>query len=407
MMKYLLVLSLFTVHSTYGALAGGRLNAFSVGENAFAGVVNPANAVWLKDRFDVGTFWVHQKSSLTNRDNNPFFPLGKTDLSYRVRNLFTVDAAIHKQVNIDTFCASFSLAAYTLPSYTKVQSKVPFPLSGTTPIYVWNRTDAISGIFSFKLNPAHSLGFSIDYYRFSHCRNGFQHSDNSSKSVSPGNVTNNGNDHSDGVGFSIGWRWKITENLNFGTAWARKSYCGQYRKYQGYEPHHAKNFAPQTLGAGFTYRFTPKFGGRLEVLWTNLGNLPGANNNLLPDGSLNMNKRGSDQSPGPGLNDATYINIGTGYLFNPMLSVGAGLSHRIRLPRKSPYLISHSYMLQTIYDSLSVAANFNYKKHNVFAGLIYGFKNTVSGLMPPTLGGGRFTGEKRSISLSLSWGYMY
>jgi len=69
--------------TVYGMVAGGRPNAISGGHNAFAGVVNPANAVWIKDRFDIGVFLVHQRSTLNNLNNNPNFPLGKSDQTYK------------------------------------------------------------------------------------------------------------------------------------------------------------------------------------------------------------------------------------------------------------------------------------------------------------------------------------
>lgn len=411
MLKYLLLLNFFSIYSTtFGALAGGRPNAFSEGQNAFAGVVNPANAVWLADRFDVGAFWVHQNSNINNYDNNPIFPPKKTDFTYRSKDIFTADAAIHKQVKFKmgskTFYSSFSLASYSLPSYIKLRTKIPLPIAGTTPIVIRKRTDVISAVFSIKLNTSHSLGLSIDYLYFSLKRNGFQNSDNPLRSVSPGHVTNNGTDHSNGIGLGIGWRWNITDKLNFGAAWSRKSYCGKYRKYRGFEPHHAQNYAPQTIGAGLSYRFTSKFSGRIEMLWMNLDNLPSANNNVLPDGSLNLNKRGSRKSPGPGVRDATFINIGIGYKLNSMLSVGAGFSHRLK-QRKNSNILSHTYTLQTIYETLTLGANFNYRKHELFLGFTYGFRNRVSGFMPKELGGGRFVGEKQNTSLSISWGYLY
>lgn len=410
MLKYLLIITFCTLcGTTYGALAGGRLNAFSEGQNAFAGVVNPANAVWIADRFDLGGFWVRQNAYLKNKDNNPFFPQGKIDLTYHSKNEWSADAALHKHFNLK-LCTKFydcsvSLALYSLPSFAKIQTKTPLPLSGTTPIKIRSHTNVFSIVYSLKLNSAHSIGISLDYFRFSLRRDGFQHSDNPLRSVSPGHVTNNGTDHSNGVGFSLGWRWKITEALDFGAAWAKKSYCGQFRKYRGYEPHHAENYIPQSIGAGLSYRFTSRIAGRLEILWMNLGNLPAANNNVLPDGTLNLHKRGSRKSPGPGLQDATFINIGLGYKVNEILSVGAGLSHRIKLHRKNSNFISHTYKLYTTYDTLSLGANITYQKHNLFLGFSYGFRNRVSGLMPTEIGGGRFVGIKEITAVSVSWGY--
>lgn len=407
----LLFLNLFALFSTaHGALAGGRPNAFSEGANAFAGVVNPANAVWIKDRFDFGAFWLHQKSSLDNRDDNPLFLPGKTDLTYKTKNLFTADAAIHKhfklKIGSKTYDSSVSFATYTTPTFLKLRTKRPIPISGTTPLAIYNKIEAKSIIFSLKINPHHSIGLSVDYLYFSHRRNGFQNSDNPLRSVSPGHVTNNGIDHSNGIGLTIGWRWNITKPLVFGAAWTKKSYCGQYRKYRGYEPHHAENYFPQTFGAGFRYLFTSKLAGRLEVLWMNLGNLPGSNNNILPNGRLNLHKRGSDKSPGPGLRDATFINVGIGYQLNSTLSLGMSFSHRIRLHRSSN-ILSHTYTLQTIYDILSLGANINYQKHDIFLIFSYGFKNRISGHMPQEIGGGHFIAEKSIFSLSISWGYSY
>jgi long-chain fatty acid transport protein len=412
MIKYLLIINLFGFYATaYGVLTGGRPNAISEGNNAFAGVVNPANAVWIKDRFDLEFFWICQKSSLNNRDHNPLFSPGKIDLTYRSRNIFNIDFAIHKQIKLKVgskaFDSSFSLAAYTLPSLIKLRTRKAIPIAGTTPVILRDKTDVISAIFSLKLNVYHSIGFSVDYFYFSHLRNGFQNSDNPLRSVSPGHVTNNGIDHSSGIGIGIGWRWNITEKLIFGIVWTKKSYCGQYRKYRGFEPHHAKNYIPQALGGGISYRFTSRLAGRLEVIWLNLGNLPNSNNNVLSDGRLNLNKRGSNKSPGPGLRDATFINVGLGYKWNSMLSVGVGFSYRIKLHRRNSNILSHTYTLQTIYEILSLGANFKCGKHDIFLVFSHGFRNRVSGFMPIELGGGRFVGEKQTNSLLISWGYLY
>lgn len=404
--KLILVLNLIS-SAAYGMVAGGRPNAISGGHNAFAGVVNPANAVWIKDRFDIGFFLVHQKSSLNNRSHNPLFPSGKINQTYKAEYLSTADAAIHKRGKVKGYECSISLATYTTPGYVKLRTKKPIPLTGTTPILLEDKTQVISSIFSLKLNEKHSIGFSVDYFYLSHRRDGFQKSDNPLRSVSPGHVTNKGTDHSNGLGLSLGWRWNINKSLTFGFAFVKKSYAGRYRKYRGYEPHHAKNYIPETIGGGFTYQFTQKIAGRLEVLWTDFGNLPNSNNTILSNGKLNVNKRGSNKSPGSGLQDATFINLGLGYKVNSMLSLGAGLSHRIKLPRKSPYIISRSYVRQTIYNLVTLGANYNYHHHDFFLTLSHGFENHQSGYMPEQLGGGKFTSQKSYNSLSIAWGYLY
>lgn len=406
---FLTIHCLFSLMSSaaYGMVAGGRPNSISGGHNAFAGVVNPANAVWIDDRFDVGLFVVHQHSSLDNENNNPRFSPGKISQSYKVGYLFTGDAGIHKRGKIKDYECSISFATYTTPGYVKVRTKNPIPITGTTPIFLEDKTQAVSSIFSLKLNENHSVGFSLDYFYLSHRRNGFQNSDNFLRSVSPGNVTNKGMDHSQGLGLTFGWRWNISKTLSFGLAYIKKSHVGQYRKYRGYEPRHAKNYIPQTLGGGFTYKMTEKLAGRLEVVWTNFGNLPNANNAIFPNGQLNTNKRGSNKSPGSGLKDATLINLGLGYKLNTMLSFGAGYSHRIKLSRKSPYIISHSYMRQIIYNLITFGANFNYHHHDFFLTLSHGFNNHQSGYMPEQIGGGRFRSIKKFDSLSIAWGYLY
>lgn len=393
--------------TVYGTLAGGRPNAISGGHNAFAGVVNPANAVWIEDRFDVGLFWVYQRSSLDNRNDNPLFPPGKINLTYKANDLITADAAVHKRFKIKKYEISITLATYTTPGNLKLRTKDPIPIAGTTPILVKDKTQVISSIFSLKFNEQHSIGFSLDYFYLSHRRDGFQNSDNPLRSVSPGHVTNNGMDHSTGIGLSLGWRWNITKFLTFGLAFVKKSDVGQYRRYRGYEPRHAKNYIPETAGAGFTFRLTQKMAGRLEVLWTDLGNLPNANNSILPNGKLNTHKRGSKRSPGTGLQDATFINLGLGYQVNSMLAIGAGLSHRIRLARKSRYIISHSYRLQTLYDIVTFGIDFKYRRHDFFLALSHGFENRESGIMPLLIGGGKFISKKSYDSLSLSWGYLF
>lgn len=393
--------------SAYAVLAGGRPNAISGGQNAFAGIVNPANAVWIEERFDVGGFLVRQNSSFNNVGGSPLFPPGKTDLTYKAKNIFTMDLAVHKRFQINCNDCSITLAGYTSPNYVKVRTKKPLPTAGTTPIFVLDKVQVISAIFSFKLNPDHSVGASLDYFYLSHKRNGFQRSDNPLRSVAPGHVTNNGMDHSSGFGLSLGWRWKITDSLFFGAAFIKKSYVGQFRKYRGYEPHFAHNFIPETAGAGFTYLFSPKLAGRLEVLWSNLGNLPNANNNFLPNGQPNLHKRGSRKSPGVGLQDSTFINLGLGYHINPMVSVGAGYSHRIKYHHKKSNVLSHSYHRQAIYNLIALGVNFKYCQNDFFFTFAHGFNNHVDGRLPKILGGTRLTSNKSTNSLSVAWGYLY
>jgi long-chain fatty acid transport protein len=403
---FLLILHVIS-HGAYAMVAGGRPNSISGGINAFAGVVNPANAVWIKDRFDLGIFIVRQKLTLNNKDHNPLFNPGNVDQTYRARYIITGDAAFHKQFVIKGRDCSFSLATYTTPGYVKIRTKKPVPLIGTTPIHFESKTQVLSSIFSWKLNKNHSIGFSIDYFYLSYLRDGYQHADNRIRSVSPGHVTNNGTDHSEGVGLTLGWRWDISKSLTFGFAYIKKSHVGQFRRYRGYEPHQAQNYIPATLGGGFTYKFTKKLAGRLEVLWTGYGSLPNANNTILPNGQLNPNKRGSNKSPGSGLQDATLINLGLGYKVNDNLSLGSGLSHRIRLRRKSPYIISRSYTRQIFYDLLTFGVNYNYHKNDFFLTLSHGFDNRQSGYMPPQLGGGKFSSMKKYNALSFAWGYLY
>lgn len=391
----------------YGMVAGGRPNSISGGHNAFAGVVNPANAVWIPDRFDIGLFLIHQKSTLDNKNNNPRFNPGKINQTYKAEYICTGDAAIHKRGKVKGYECSISLAFYTTPGYIKIRTKKAIPIVGNTPIYIEDFTQVLSSIFSLKLNEQHSIGFSLDYFYLSHNRRGFQNADNALRSVSPGHVTNNGMDHSQGLGLTLGWRWNITKTLTFGFAFIKKSYAGQFRKYRGYEPHHARNYIPMTIGGGFTYKFNQKLAGRLEVIWTNFGDLPNANNSILSNGQLNTNKRGSRKSPGSGLQDATFINLGLGYKVNSNLSLGIGFSHRIKIPRKSRYIISHSYIRQTIFNLVSLGVNYNYHSHDFFLTLSHGLKNHQSGYMPERIGGGKFTSNRRFDSLSVAWGYLY
>ncbi len=406
-MFFIAALLLFFSSQVEGALAGGRPNSVSGGQNAFAGIANPANAVWIPDRWDVGYYWVHQKSSIDNRDHNPLFPLGKFSTSYRKENLTSIDAAITKQLKFNSWEASIGFAFYSAPNRLAVKTKRPIPIAGTTPLVRIDDVQAFSAIFSLKLDASHSVGFSLDYYSLSHLRKGNQNADNALRSVSPGHVTNNGTDHSGGLGISVGWLWKISPSLDFGVAWIKKSYVGQFRKYRGFEPHHAKNYIPQSVGIGLGYRFNQKLAGRFEVLWIDLGNMPGANLTLFPNGKLNPHKRGSNKSPGPGLQDATLLNLGLGYQFNSSFALGAGYSHRLKPARHSSQILSHPYRFQTLYDLLTVGANLNYKKHDFYLIFTQGLRSRVQGVMPSLIGGGKFRTEKINCSLTFSWGYLY
>lgn len=64
-------------------------------------------------------------------------------------------------------------------------------------------------------------------------------------------------------------------------------------------------------------------------------------------------------------------------------------------------------MRQTIYNLVSLGANFNYHRNDFYLTVSHGFENYQSGYMPKEIGGGKFNSEKCYNAISFAWGYKY
>ena len=105
---------------------------------------------------------------------------------------------------------------------------------------------------SYKLNEDHAIGASLllGYESFRAYGLGLF----TGLSADPGNVTNNGNDGSFGVGIRVGWTGKLADNFMMGVTGASKTYMQEFDSYSGLLAEQGDLDIPANFGFGMSFK---------------------------------------------------------------------------------------------------------------------------------------------------------
>lgn len=451
----------------YGAknesMAGAGI-AFS--EDAIAPAINPAGIAWLPERLDFGVDWFVPSRGGSIRGN--FFG---PDASYSGDGLknFAIPSFGYVRPLNKHWVFGFTMYGNGGMN-TTYEDANPFARFGSTGTAGVNLMQMFVGpTLAWKINPHHSLALSVNYALQLFKATGLNAFAGTSfpgpYSESPGHVTNQGFDSSQGVGYHIGWQAHY-QYISFGATWQPKTHMSRFDKYRGLFANQGSFDIPGWWGVGIavhpTQQLTIAFDyqrilyGEVESIANPIGNFQSASSPLagtsplLPPGlplpigptfldlvnALNANALtapllqqvataaagrygallGSDNGPGFGWRSINVYKLGLNYKATETITLRAGYS-RNGQPIPQSQTLFNILAPGVVTRHYTLGGTWRHGHHEITFNYMYAPKETVHGknsipdaaipIPPDSFGGGEADIWLKERIIGLSYGYLF
>ena len=216
--------------------------AVAHGQDAITGYFNPATAVTVGDRVDLGFY-----AQIPDRDLRI---TGQVALpNVHVQTVNDADFYGDGGLNLVLGCCDEFALGIQWNNYNHIHNHFDGPLSnfGTTNAKFNYRTEVLTGTLAYQIDSRNSIGVSLNTY--------FSWLDvkglNSlfTQTAVPASLTNNTTDHAVGLGVTIGWLGRfLCDDLAVGFAYSPTVEMGNFHKYEGL-------FARDAIDIPETFRF--------------------------------------------------------------------------------------------------------------------------------------------------------
>lgn len=194
-------------------------------------------------------------------------------------------------------------------------------------------------------------------------------------SSDPSNLTDKGYDSSTGIGATLGWQAKVSDNVMVGASYRTKVDMGKLDKYKGLFPNQGEFDVPANLNVGFSWKASPKTtiaADYSHIYYSDINAI--GNPKALTPGSL-----GSNDGPGFGWDDQDIIKVGVKHQFTPKFAFMAGYNHG-KQPVPEDRTVLNILAPAVVEDHLAVGGEWKLNdKSSITASYIHTFKNTLEG----------------------------
>jgi long-chain fatty acid transport protein len=344
--------------------------AVATSENTMNAGTNPASLSNVDAGWDIGAevFMPDRSATITGNLN----PAVNGDYDGNGKDMFLIPEGGYKRQLNDKH--SVGVVVYGNGGMNSSYNK-PVPLFGTTNAGINLEQLVVAPTWSTKINENNSVGVSLNlaYQRFS--ATGLQNF--TGASISPTNVTDNGNDASTGVGATIGWQGKLSPTVTAGVAYRSKTNMGKLDKYQGLFAEQGDLDMPAATTAGIAWQATPKTLIAADIQQIEYSKIKAmANDNSFLTAPTPL---GADNGPGFGWKDQTVYKIGVKHQVKPDFAVLAGYNHA-KNPLKSSQTQFNILAPATVEDHVTLGGEWKLNnKANLTAAYTHAFGKGVNG----------------------------
>lgn len=386
-----------------GVKAMGRGGvSYALGGETTALGGNPAHAIAMGPRFDVGLSFLVPRASGVIRGND-----AAEDERYDSRPV---------TVPIPQGGAAYALAEDWALAFN-IQS------AGIGPEYEDNpygrfgggsRAELALGQSGLAITVAHRLtpdqhvgaALNLSYQRFEvQGLQGFTapEGEPNNASVAPEAVTNRATDDAFGVGFTLGWKGALTERLWAAASYRSPTWTQKHDAYRGLLPEGGKLDLPAIYGAGLGFAATPELTLAFDFQRYHYSAQKAFGNQLAQLAA--GNRLGSEDGPGFGFRNQNAYKFGIEWQTTPALTLRAGYIHAEQVSRRSETLFAFlgAVMVTTHYTA---GASYEFGDWELSGFYSYAPKQTVHGRnsIPDSLGGGEADVGLRVQQFGLSAG---
>lgn len=398
-------------------------------QDALAAAFNPAGAVEICDRIDIGFTWAQDKGHSRIHGNElpeqilAFLggPVNGTFNGFKQSNAWNPDFGINKRLGCDNEWA-VGLVVFNR-NYQKTTFDKPFVLLGTSNPGLEYINETASAVIAYRINECHNIGLNINLQGERLKVNGLEHVGNplfpGLQTVHPGHVTNKGYDYAFGWGVTLGWQWHITDCLTFGLTYQPQTSMTKLKKYDGFI-HKGKLDVPAIYSGGIAWRFCDCATIAFDVQhydWNGVRNLhkPLLHTETVDNVEVEvLEPLGSKNGPGFGFRSQTFYRLGIDYNINCDWTIRAGYRYG-NTPIRPSQTIVNQLTLDTPENFFTCGFSYRPNCNNEISGFFaWGFEKTIKGKhsipegFPPNgFGGGECDLTARKAAVGISWGYYY
>ncbi len=181
----------------------------------------------------------------------------------------------------------------------------------------------LAGTYARKVAPGASVGISAIYARQTFEASGLSNFSGYVPHAGPYNLSNNGEDTSEGIGCRLGVQAQITPQLSFGAAYQPKIKMSKFHRYSDLFAEQGGFDIPENYTAGVAYKLSDKDTVLADVRQINYGDVPSIAN---PFSNIS-NGLGTDNGAGFGWRDMTVYKLGYQKVLNDLWTARFGLSY--------------------------------------------------------------------------------
>ena len=312
----------------YGVSNKGQAGAgVAVTQNAMSGATNPAALAKAGNRFDFGIEnFTPDRTASTRHDNSGNYD-GNNDSSFLIPEF-----AYNQEFGSDM---TFGVVVYGNGGMNTRYNAIPAYVgaSGAAETGVNLEQLFIAPTFTFKINPKHSIGVSLNiiqqtfeaYGIGNFC--GFKSTpcgDSGASAASRAGLSDQGEDTSTGYSVKIGWTGQLADNFSMGFAYQTMSDMEKFDKYNQLFAEQGGFDIPSNWTIGVAFQPTQDINLMFDVQqinYTDVASISNANGTGSGTGAL-----GTNNGRGFGWDDMTVYKLGGEFNVNSNLVLRAGYS---------------------------------------------------------------------------------
>jgi len=301
----------------FGLKAKGMGGAsIALAHDGFAGVNNPAAALFAGSRMDVGAEIFRPYRDAQFVGQTPVVDSGRTAFlipefgySARLSETLAVGLTVYGNGGMNT-------------------SYAPFPngqnlLGGTGKLGVDLMQLIVAPTLAIQVAEGHALGVSplLVWQRFeAYGLQGF-----AGMSSDPANLTNRGKDNSTGVGVRVGYMGKLGDRVTVGAAYSPRVRMERFDKYRGLFAGAGDFDIPANYGVGVALQLTPAWTLALDATRIRYGDVPSIANGSLSQVMAGQ-PLGAASGPGFGWRDIGIVKLGVQWRMGERWTLRAGVN---------------------------------------------------------------------------------
>ncbi|MDD5249751.1 MAG: outer membrane protein transport protein [Rhodocyclaceae bacterium] len=376
----------------YGMKANGMAGVgIALPQDALAAATNPAGMVMVGDRLDAGLTWFKPVRGADISGTNSPGPTLNIDGSYNGNgdsSFLIPEFGYNKMLGWDM---SLGISVYGNGGMNSRYNVSPFAsgalgtpmtgVAGQNPGGVNLEQLFIAPTFAMKVNKSNALGVSLIFAQQRFGATGLQAFTGATGagpiSVSPGNVTDKGNDTTTGWGLRFGWTGQVSDSVTLGATYATKI-KGKFDAYKGLFAGGGEFDIPENYGVGIAFKATPQLTIAADVQQINYGKSKAIANTVdcFFAGTCQL---GAENGPGFGWRDMTVFKLGASYDYSKDLTLRAGFStNRQPIPESQTFF--NILAPGVVENHVTIGATWTLaNKNELTVGYMHAFSKTVNG----------------------------